>query len=150
MNKISIVAASTLFALVGIASAHADKMADKQKHQQEFCSAVGALGGDHDKLQQLTPSSTMHDVRAVAGQIKKDSDAAVKAADQIGTPTAKQFTESAEQLRKETQNIPENMPVEQVRSRLQGDFQTTMQSARALAAESGCPDAVPEMKQPKP
>ena len=142
MKKKHSVAITTTLLALGLmgASSRADKKADQQK----FCSAASTLNQDITKLNTLTRNSTVREVKSVTSKLRQDSNAAVKAARKIKSPAATQFTQSAQQLVTETRNIPENMRVSQVRSRLQGDANNVRQSGHALAVESGCPEAFPQ------
>lgn len=74
----------------------------------------------------------------------KDSKTIEKEASKIRTPTSQQFTQSANQLYEEAHSIPDNMTIEQARSRIEGDAQNVKRNAQAMANESGCPEAMPQ------
>src|SRR5262245_65247524 len=87
---------ATLFTLAVTASiARAD---DQKSHEDKFCVALSAVDDDLAKLDAIAPSSTVRELQAATDQIRKDADAATKQARKIKSPTAKQFTEAANQL----------------------------------------------------
>lgn len=122
--------------------------ADQQKHEKDFCAALAKVHADFTALQSIKPSSTMAELRAASDRLATNANDVQKAADKIKTPTAKQFTDSAHQLRDEIRALPPNITVEQAKSRIHNDIQNMQQSAQKLATESGCPEAAPE-PQPK-
>jgi hypothetical protein len=123
--------------------------ADQQKHEKDFCAALTRFRADFTKLQSIGPNSTMAELRAASDRIGTDTDDVQKAAYKIKSPTAKQFTDSAHQLRDEVQALPPNITIEQAKSRIHDDVQNVQQSAKKLAAESGCPEPAPEPKSPQ-
>lgn len=143
-TKHHVTIAATLLAL-GIAGSVSH--ADNKANQHKFCSSVTSLNSDLSMLRALDRNSTMTEVKAITAKIRQDADSAVNAARGIKSPAAKQFVASAEQLSTEARNIPQNMTVSQVKSRLQGDAKNVKESARALATESGCPEAIPQEQQ---
>lgn len=122
------------------AAAHAEQ----KKHEQAFCASLAKFRADFRALQSTGPSSTMAELRTAADRVGMDADDVERAARRINSPTAKQFTDSARQLREEVQALPPNVTVDQARSKIHDDVQNVHQSARKLATESGCPEAVPE------
>lgn len=118
--------------------------ADQKKHEEAFCAALTKFRADFTTLQSIGPDSTMAELRAASDRIATDANDVQKAASKIKSPTAKQFTDSAHQLRDEIQALPSNITIQQAKSRIQGDIQNVQQSAQQLATESGCPEAAPE------
>ena len=51
---------------------------------------------------------------------------------------------AADQLYKEMQSLPDSMTIDEARTRLADDVQAVKRTARALATESGCPEAMPD------
>lgn len=123
--------------------------ADQQKHEKDFCAALAKVHTDFTTLQSIGPSSTMAELRAASDRLAMNANDVQKAADKIKSPTAKQFTDSARQLRDEVQALPPNITVSQAKSRIHDDIQNVQQSAQKLATESGCPEAAPEPQSPQ-
>ena len=142
MKKKHSVAITTTLLALGLMSA--SSRADKKQDQQKFCSAATTLNEDITRLNTLTGNSTVREVKIVTNKLRQDANTTMKAARKLKTPAATQFTQSAQQLVTETRNLPENMRVSQVLSRLEGDANNVRQSGHALAAESGCPEAIPQ------
>jgi hypothetical protein len=118
--------------------------ADRKKHEEKYCSALSGVSTDLAKLEALGPRSTLSELRAEVMQIDKDAKTVDREARKIKTATSKQFVQAAEQLYKEMRSLPDSMTIEEARTRLDGDVQAVKRSARALATESGCPEAMPE------
>ncbi len=123
--------------------------ADEKSHEEKFCGALAQFHADLTALESIGPSSTVADLRAASDRVTKDADDVKKAAHKIKSPTAKEFTDSANQLREEVRALPPNITIDQAKSRIQDDVQNVEQSARKLATESGCPEAAPG-RQPQP
>jgi hypothetical protein len=118
--------------------------ADEDKPETKFCAALAKFHADLTTLESIGPSSTMAELRASSDRIATDADDVQKAASKLKSPTAKQFTDSAHQLREEVRGLPPSITIEQAKSRIHDDVQNVQQSAQKLAAESGCPEAAPE------
>ncbi len=132
----------SLFALVlatSIAGADDKNQNDKKKEQDKFCTDVTALKDDLNGLDSLGANVTIHQIKTVRDQIKKDGDSATGDAKKIDTQAAKDFSESVDRLNRELQQIPENMPAGQMSTRLKADVQTVNDRMRALESESNCP-----------
>ena len=146
MTTRAVLIATGLFAATMMSAvAHADE----KQHQEKFCASLAKFHADFTTLESIGPSSTVADLRAAADRIAADADEVQTAAQKIKSPTAKQFTDSAHQLRKEVRALPPNITRDQAKSRVQDDIQNVKQSAQQLAAESGCPEAAPQ-PQPQP
>lgn len=144
MTTRAVLIATGLFAATMMSAvAHAE---DKQ-HDEKFCASLAKFHADFMTLQSIGPSSTVAELRAAADRIATDADDVQSAAQKMKSPTAKQFTSSAHQLRKEVRALPANITIDQAKSRLHDDIQNVQQSAQKLATESGCPEATP---QPQP
>ena len=129
-------------ALIVIAAA-STAGADTKKHEAKFCDALGALKTDLAKLDSISADTTIGDLRKVTDKVDKDSKDVASEARKMKTPEAKQLTESAEQLSKETHNIPDNMTISQLHTRIADDVANVKKSAQAVASASGCADAMP-------
>jgi len=133
-----------LACLLTIVAGTATAYADKEKHEEKFCAALTALGSDMSGLQALGPTSTMKEVRAALKQADKDGQTVATQAKKIGTPTAKQFTQSLNQLSDKSSKLSDNMTVEQAHERINQDIKNVVRDAKALATESGCPEGIPQ------
>ncbi len=140
--------------LAAMTAAAATARADATKKNAKFCGALTDFSSDVAALQSVGPDSTLANLRAASARIEGDAQKVVKTAGKIDTPTAKQFTLSAHQLRVDANNAPESITVAQAQSRIQGDVQNVERAARQLATEAGCPEVIPEPKaapaQPSP
>jgi hypothetical protein len=128
-------------ALIG-ANAHGDT----NKQDQKFCDALAKFHADFAALESIGPTSTLAELRATSDKVGDDADNVEKAASKIKSPTAKQFTESAKQLRREIRAMPESTTIEQAKSRIRDDVQNVKQAGHKLAMESGCPETDTQMK----
>ena len=146
MNTRAVLIATGLFAAT-MTSAMAQ--ADQHKHEKDFCVMLDKFRADFTPLQSIGPSSTVAELRAASDRIATDASNMQKAVYKIKSPTAKQFTSSARQLRDEIRALPPNITIDQARSRIHDDIQNVQQSAQKLAAESGCPEAAPESRPPQ-
>ena len=140
-----LIATGFFAATMSSAMAHADP----QKHEKDFCAALAKIHADFTALQSIGPSSTMAELRATSDRLATNADDVQKAAHKIKSPAAKQFTDSARQLRDQVQALPPNITVDQAKSRIHDDLQSVQQSAQRLATESGCPDAAPKPQSPQ-
>jgi hypothetical protein len=118
--------------------------ADRKKHEEKYCSALSGVSTDLAKLETLGPSSTLAELRAEVMQIDKDAKTVDREARKIKTATSKRFVDAADQLYKEMQSLPDSMTIDEARTRLADDVQAVKRTARALATESGCPEAMPD------
>ena len=121
----------------------------KQKHEEKFCASLSALGTDLNKLMSVGPTSTVSEVRSITKNVDKHSSAVAKQSRKIGTPSGRQLAMAAERLSKETRDIPSDMTISQVKTRIADDVRTVEQSAKTLASESGCPGAMPQVEMKK-
>jgi hypothetical protein len=122
--------------------------ADEAKKNAKFCSSLTDFDSGVATLQSIGATSTVADLRSATGRVEADANKVMKAAGKIKTDTAKQFTESARQLRMDTSAIPDTVTIEQARSRIDGDVQNVKRAARQLATEAGCPEAAPQPHAP--
>jgi hypothetical protein len=118
--------------------------ADEAKKNAKFCTAMTDFHSDVATLRALGPGSTVAALKEASGRVETDAQKVLKTAGKIDTPTAKQFTESAHQLRVDAGKIPESITIAQAQSRIQGDVQDVERAARQLATEAGCPEAAPQ------
>src|SRR5262249_14691546 len=117
--------------------------ADQAKQEKKFCDTLEKFSVDLSKLEAVTPQSTMGELRAAADRVEKDADDVTTAARKIKTPTAKQFTQPANQWRSELKSMSSNVTVEQAKARIKDDLTNTRDAAQKLADESQCPSATP-------
>jgi hypothetical protein len=122
--------------------------ADRAKHEEKYCSALSAVSADLATLDALGPSATVGQLRANVEKIDTDTKAVDREARKIKTETSKRFVEAADQLYNEARSLPDGLTIEEARTRLGGDVQAVKRTARALADESGCPEAMPTTKAP--
>ena len=139
MTKLATIAA---FAALVMTSAAA--RADQKKHEEKYCSALSAVSDDLKKLDKLGPDSKLSELRAQVQKIDGDAQKVDKEARKIHTETSKQFVQSVDQLQRELQALPDSMTIAEARARVRGDVQAVKRSARDLANESGCPEAMPK------
>jgi hypothetical protein len=124
-----------VFTLVATATAaHAQKRAEHR-----FCEALGTLKADIKRLDSASPDSNMKEHRAVLDQIKQDAKNIEKDAAMSQTEAGKQLVQSSRKLAQEARSMPDDMTLKQARSKLGDDIDNVRNSARQLAAESGCP-----------
>lgn len=121
--------------------------ADEKKHDEKFCAHLSSLNENITKLQGMGPDSKIGELKSTLKETRKNADDVTKEAKKMKSPSAKQFTQSANQLSTETKNIPDNMTVAQVKTRIKDDIQNVEQSAQALSDEAGCPGAMPKHPQ---
>jgi hypothetical protein len=119
---------------------------DQKKHQAAFCATLVKFRTDVTTLESTGPSSTMAELRSASDRLAMDADEVQRAAHKMKSPAAKQFTDSARQLREQIQSLPPNITVDQAKSRIQDDLQNVRQSAHKLATESGCPEPAPDQQ----
>jgi hypothetical protein len=117
--------------------------ADATKENAKFCGALGDFSSDVNAVRSMGSGSTVAELRAASERVEKHAHDVVKTAGKINTPTAKQFTDSAQQLRLDASHIPDSITIAQAQSRIHGDLQNVERAARQLATESGCPEAAP-------
>lgn len=141
-TRVVLIAISFFAATMTSAVAHAQQ----SKQEEAFCTALTRFHADLTTLQQIEPSSTMAELRAASDRVAKDADEVQKTAHKIKSPAAKQFTNSTRQLRDKVQALPQNMTVNQAKSRIDDDLKNVQQSAQRLATESGCPEAATEQR----
>ncbi len=123
--------------------------AQQSKHEEAFCAALTRFRADVTALQSVGPSATMGELRTASDRVATDADEVQREAHKMKSPTAKQFTTSANKLRNEIRALPSNITVNQAKSRIHDDVQNVQQSAQQLASESGCPETAPEPRQPQ-
>jgi hypothetical protein len=121
--------------------------ADRAKHKEKYCSALSAVSAELAALEAMGPQSTVGELRTAVAKVEEDAKAVDKEARKIKTETSKKFVQSAEHLQKEMQSIPDTMTLDEARVRIDDELRQVKRNARALAVESGCPEAMPE--QPK-
>jgi hypothetical protein len=131
-----------MFLVLAVAAGAAH--ADTKKHETRYCAALTSLKGDLKQLDALTQDSKVGEVHGIVNRIDKDSKTVEKEASKIKTPAGKQFTASANRLVNETQSIPEDMTIAQVKARIEDDASNLKQSAMTLSTEAGCPEAMPD------
>jgi hypothetical protein len=124
-----------LAALMATASANADTT----KKNAKFCSSMADFDSDVSALRSIGPGSTIAELRAATERVESSAHKVVKTGGKLDTPTSKQFTDSAKQLRKDANAMPDSLTIAQAQSRVQSDVQNVERAARQLAAESGCP-----------
>lgn len=117
--------------------------ASKKDHETKYCSALTALNDDVTKLSTIGPSSTIEELRTVVSKLERDSRTAEKQGSKIGTPAARQFTQSVNQLSADTRTLSGTMTVAQAQARIEDDVQNVTRTAGSLASESGCQQAMP-------
>ena len=127
------------FAALTSAIAHADKA----KHEQQYCAALGDFHSDLKALENMKSDSTLKDLRETSDRVADDANRVQKEGGKIKTPTSKQFKDSVSQLDKEVKSLPESLTIAQAQSRIEGDLKNVRMNAKQLATESGCPEAVP-------
>ena len=135
-----------LATVVGLTGTISTASAQQNKQETKFCAALTSVEQDLAKLDALGPNSTVQELKTVTNDLRTHARTLEKDARRMKSPTAKQFTQSANQLATDTRNIPKNLTIEQARSRIGDDIQNVKQSAQQLASESGCPTASRERK----
>jgi hypothetical protein len=146
MRKSGILIAVSLAALAISAAAPADEA----KKNAKFCASLTDFDSGVAALQAIGPTSTVKQLRTAADRVEADANKVLKAAGKIKSDTAKQFTDSARQLRKDASAIPDTVTIEQAHSRIDDGVQNVKRAARQLATESGCPAAAPREPVPQP
>ena len=122
--------------------------ADRQKHEETYCTALSAVSADLAKLDALGPSSTVSELRTTVARMDTDAKAVNRAATRINTPTSRPLVQAMDQLSDEMRKVPDSMTLDEARSRVGDDVKAVERSAKALAEESGCPEAMPGGDQP--
>ncbi|MBX3154782.1 MAG: hypothetical protein KF773_02195 [Deltaproteobacteria bacterium] len=116
--------------------------AGEKKHEERFCAALTQVDADLTKLKAIGPNSTVDEVRSAASQAKTNIAKVKKEAEKLDTPASKQLTTSLDQLSRETRSIPGSMTLAQAKQRIKDDVKNVGRDAKAVAQESGCPDAL--------
>jgi hypothetical protein len=115
-----------------------------QSHAEHgYCEALGTLTADLKRLEAAPPDSSMKEHRTLIDQIKQDAMMIEKTAARTRTQAGRQLVMSSRRLSQQARNMPDDMTLEQARSRMGDDLATVRQSAHQLATESGCPGALP-------
>lgn len=138
---------STVFAGALGGAAYAQDKADKGA-DQKFCDQLMKFHADVSALDALGPSSTIGELRTTVNKVADDADAVKAQSGKMKSPTAKQFTDAANQLRKEVRSMPDSVTIDQAKSRIRGDIQNVKQAGHKLAMESGCQMPEKESTQP--
>ncbi|MDB4957082.1 MAG: hypothetical protein JWO36_4651 [Myxococcales bacterium] len=127
------------FAVMTSAIAHADQTAKQEK----FCAAITDFNSDVRVVDSIGPSSTVAELRAASDRLMTDAQKVVKTASKIKTPTAKQFHDAANKLHRDVNSLPDNITIDQAKTKVADDIQNVKDAARRLATESGCPEQAP-------
>lgn len=143
--RTAIVIAAGIVALTASVAAQADS-----KQDQKFCAALSSYTSDMDELHAMGPNSTVAEMRAGVRRIDGDVQQMQSSAGKMKTPTAKQFTASVDQLKKDINNVPDDATMQQVHSKIQGDIQNAKASGQSLATEAGCPAMPQQQGSPSP
>jgi hypothetical protein len=113
-------------------------LADETKKNAKFCASIDDFHSDVDTLRSLGPASTIAELRSASERVEADAHQVVKSGGKLGTPTAKQLSDSARQLKADAWEVPDTLTIAQAQSRIQGDVQNVERAARQLATEAGC------------
>ena len=136
-------------ALFAVVMTSASARADQKKHEEKFCGALAAVSADLATLRDLKRDSTVGEVRVVLKRLRSDAQMANDQARKIDTPAAKQLVRSTAELDREVNGLPDTATLEEARTRLHDEMADVKRDTKALAAESGCPESIPE-ENPKP
>lgn len=133
---------SILGSLLAMAAAGGLGCESKQASEQSYCQSLSAVKEGLDKVAAMGPDTTIQEVTSVADKLQKDTSTAAKEARRIGSPAARELAAAADHLEADTRNFPANATVAQVVGKIAADGQHVKDRARALASESGCPNAI--------
>ena len=125
--------------------AHADP---KPGASEAYCAAVAALDSYLAELNAIGPHSTVAELRAATSRIERDATEMQKVAGKMKTPAAKEFNVAVKKLKQDVNNIPDDATLEQVRTKIRDDAQSTQNTGQQLASESGCPQSPPTQQTP--
>jgi hypothetical protein len=112
--------------------------------ERQYCESLKTLTMDLDRLETAQPQSTIGEHRAMIEQIREDAAAIERDAAKTRTQAGRQLVQSSRRLAQAARSMPSDATMEQARSRLGNDLANVRRSARQLAAQSGCPSAMPE------
>jgi hypothetical protein len=141
-----LVSSCLIAAMAMTGAAHAQTRAE-----HSYCQALTALSADLNRLEKAPPQTTMKEHRDLIDKIKQDAMAIEKDAIKTRTEAGKQLVMSSRKLSQEAKAMPDDMTLKQARTKMGDELQNVRESARQLAAESGCPGAIPgEALHPKP
>ena len=117
--------------------------ADKETPELKFCHAMERFTVDVSKLEGITSSSTIGELKSAAQRVSDDADQVEKRASKMNSQAAKQFSQSVRQLRSDIRAVRDNRTIEQAKSRISDDIDNVKRSGQALADEAGCPSGTP-------
>jgi hypothetical protein len=117
--------------------------ADTKKAEGKYCTALASLKDDLQKLDALNDQSKVGELKEIINRLDKDTQQIERAGSKISTAAGKQFMASAERLKVEGRAVTDEMTISQVKSRIRDDAQNLQQSAKQLADEAGCSEAMP-------
>jgi len=122
--------------------------ADDTKKQAEFCQALSDFHGDVKAVDNIGPQSTLGELRSAVEKTGNDARKVERAAMKIKTSTATAFTSQTKKLRDDARDLPDNITIDQAKTRLQDDIQKVKDAEKQLTAESGCPaEGMPAEKE---
>lgn len=116
----------------------------QNREEHHYCEGLATLKMDLDRLETARPESTMGEHRTMIEQVREDAMSVEREAARTRTQSGRQLLQSSRRLSETARNMPAEMPMATVRTRLGPDIANVRRSARQLAAESGCPTAMPE------
>jgi hypothetical protein len=120
--------------------------ADEAKKNEKFCEAVASFHSDLKSIDSIGPSSTLAELRAAIDRSDMDAQKVQSAAGKMKTPTATEFTDAAKKLRKDAHALPDNITLDQAKTKLEADIQKVKDAAGKLTTEAGCPEEAPAME----
>jgi hypothetical protein len=138
MKKIPGIATVALLLASSVASA------DRPRHTERFCAAIGQLTDDMAKLDTVAPRAPVHELRAIAQRIRQDSRAVEREATDEQRPIVTRFDQAADRLVNRTEALPPDFTVSQARDRIDDDIRSVKLNAQRLADDAGCPEATPD------
>jgi len=126
--------------------------ADDPKKADQFCDQLATFRADTDALNQMGPDSTVGDIKGATQKVKDDLKELRNTANRINTPTAQQFVNAVDQLKKQADNVPDDATIASVHQRIDTAVDHAKRTGRQLATESGCPasDQQEQQEQQQP
>jgi hypothetical protein len=117
--------------------------ADRPRHAERFCAAVGELNDDMAKLDRLEPRASVHDLRDIAQRIRRDANAIERDAADSARLLVTRFDNAMDRLVNRTEALPTDLTMSQVRDRIDDDVRGVKLTAQRLANDAGCTEAPP-------
>jgi hypothetical protein len=128
-------------AIVAVLFASSVASADRPKHTERFCAAIGQLDDDMAKLDAVAPRAPVQELRAIAQRIRQDSRAVEREASDDQRQLVTRFDQAADRLVNRTEALPPDFTVSQARDRIDDDIRSVKLTAQQLANDVGCPEA---------